>query len=106
MKGFPMAVFTVTNSYGPEAAATRAGLLAEHRAWLKRIDAEDRLLAAGVFADKSGSLLVFRADSSEALQRDLNEDPFAQAGAITATDVREWTPNWGVLARATEKDRS
>ncbi|MCG2624117.1 YciI family protein [Arthrobacter sp. I2-34] len=101
-----MAVFAVTYSYEPEAAATRADLFAEHRTWLSHIDAEDRLLGAGVFADKSGSLLVFRADSSEALEHDLNEDPFAQAGAIAVTDVREWTPNWGVLALAAENDRS
>jgi uncharacterized protein len=101
-----MAVFAVTYSYGPEAAATRTDLLAEHRAWLSNIDAENRLLGAGVFADKSGALLVFRADSSEALHYDLNDDPFAQAGAIAATEVREWTPSWGVLAHAAEGARS
>jgi uncharacterized protein len=101
-----MAVFAVTYSYGSGTAATRVDLLAEHRAWLSDIDAEDRLLGAGVFADKSGALLVFRADSSEALDRDLNNDPFARAGAIAVIDVREWAPTWGVLSQAAEEDRS
>jgi uncharacterized protein len=92
--------FAVTYSYGPEAADRRAELLPEHRAWLKTIDDEGRVLGAGIFPDKSGALLVFEAESLDAIQRDLEADPFARAGAIVKTDIKEWAPNWGVLSRS------
>ena len=100
-----MSIFAVRYSYGPGGAHRRAELLQEHRAWLKTSNDEGRVLGAGIFPDTSGALLVFEAESIDAMHRDLAADPFAKAGAILETDVREWAPNWGVLARATTEAR-
>ncbi|WP_164737292.1 YciI family protein [Georgenia sp. SYP-B2076] len=89
----------MTYSYGPEKAETRAELLDQHRGWLRRFDEEGRILGAGVFADKSGALLVLSAASLEEMEDELAKDPFAEAGAIHGTVVTEWTPNWGAFSQ-------
>lgn len=93
-----MPIFAVTYSYDPALAERRTELLSEHRAWLRTFDDDDRILGAGIFPDGSGSLLVLTAASLDDMRRGLAEDPFAVAGLVTQVDVREWSPNWGVLA--------
>jgi uncharacterized protein YciI len=63
----------------------------EHRAYLRSLADSGSLLGSGPFASGDpGALLIFRADSREALDALLAADPFAGIGVIAATEVRPW----------------
>ena len=61
-----------------------------HRERLAALAADGRLLAAGPFADESGSLLVFLVDDRAAVDAILAEDPYYSAPGVTVASVREW----------------
>lgn len=64
----------------------------DHRSFLERLHGEGTLVTAGPFADDSGALLVFRAESQAALEELLEEDPYVRADVATRVSIREWAP--------------
>ena len=63
----------------------------EHRVYLKSLLDEGKLVESGPFADDSGALLIYEADSEAELGSWLSEDPYAKAdGVIAETVVKEW----------------
>lgn len=89
-----MSYFAVHYSY----AATEEELAAirpVHREFLGQLAAEGMLLASGPMVDIPGALLIFNADSPEALARTLDEDPFDIAGFIGERTIQAWNPVLG-----------
>lgn len=63
----------------------------EHRAYLRGLAERGLLHGSGPFTDgEPGALLVFEAVDRAALAGLLADDPFARAGVIAETEVRDW----------------
>ncbi|WP_315092688.1 YciI family protein [uncultured Cellulomonas sp.] len=63
----------------------------EHRAYLSALVEHGTLLGSGPFTEGDpGALLVFRAESPEAVAAILADDPFVREGVVAHTDVRSW----------------
>ena len=66
-----------------------------HRAWLAERLAEGLLLASGPLVDTPTSLLIWHADSLQAVAEALDQDPFDIAGCIGERVIQEWNPVFG-----------
>jgi uncharacterized protein YciI len=69
-----------------------------HGAYMARLDAEGRILAAGGFPDQGGMAIV-RAAGLEEAQRMLAADPAIESGLFLA-DLKAWTPRFGDVPRS------
>lgn len=87
--------FAVDYTYAPDQAALRDEHRPAHRRWLGERHAAGEVLAVGAYADGSGALLIVAADDQQAAAALLADDPFAHAGAIAGTLVREWPNLYG-----------
>ena len=89
-----MAVFAVTYLYSAEPDDLNL-IRPSHRDWLsERLD-DGSLLASGPMVDNPTALLIWRADSLEALAKLLDQDPFDIAGYIGERTITEWNPVFG-----------
>lgn len=84
-----MATFAVTTRYVEARNDERLAARPDHRAWLTRLHDDGRLVNAGPFADESGALLIFSADSADDLHALLEQDPYP-AGSVEYTVLGEW----------------
>jgi hypothetical protein len=62
----------------------------EHAAYWRALGLRDYL--GGPFADRSGGLITFEADSPEDADRLVGDDPFLRADLLERHWVKEWTP--------------
>ncbi|HEY0214848.1 MAG TPA: YciI family protein [Cellulomonas sp.] len=93
-----MTVFAVRYTYDARTDL-QAEIRPEHRAYLRGLAEQGAVLGSGPFVGGApGALLVFSAAHREALDAMLAGDPFAAAGVIAETDVREWAPGVGPWA--------
>lgn len=93
-----MPMFAAHYSYHPDFAALRDERRPAHRAWLLEQHKAGRVLMVGAYPDGSGALLVVTADDQDTAHALLSHDPFAVAGAIASTDLREWNCLYGPFA--------
>lgn len=66
----------------------------EHRAYLRRLEAEGTLLASGPFDPRAGGALLLRLpddDVQAALDRVRDDDPFVKAG-MAQYELLPWLP--------------
>ncbi|MEN9748967.1 MAG: hypothetical protein RL149_45 [Actinomycetota bacterium] len=89
-----MATFAVTYLYSAEPDDLNL-IRPSHRAWLAERLAEGSLLASGPMVNNPTALLIWRAESVEALAKILDEDPFDIAGYIGERTITEWNPVFG-----------
>ena len=61
-----------------------------HRAYLTSLLDQGKLFASGPFADGSGALIIYEADSPEAAEGFLLADPFHAAGVFLRWQLRPW----------------
>ncbi|MER3420861.1 MAG: hypothetical protein C4290_10205 [Chloroflexota bacterium] len=61
-----------------------------HREYLAKLKEQGRLVASGPFADGSGALIIYEADSPEQAEALLKADPFYQAGVFLSWRIRPW----------------
>ena len=61
-----------------------------HRAYLTSLLEQGKLFASGPYADGSGALIVYEADTPEEADAILKADPFHQAGVFLKWTVRPW----------------
>ena len=83
--------FAIIGHDGPDGPNKRP----EHRpAHLERLEAlakQGRLVLAGPFSDKTGSLVVIEADSIEEAEAFAREDPYTIHGIFNRVDVHPFT---------------
>ncbi len=85
-----MPVFAVHYSYADRPDEVTAHRPA-HRAFLRELFDQGVVLAAGAYPQgPAGALLVFRADSAEAVASLLETDPFRHHGLVTGCEIRQW----------------
>ncbi|MFT2017680.1 YciI family protein [Streptomyces sp. 796.1] len=89
-----MSVFVVEFEYNVDRAE-RQRVHPDHAAYLKDLTERGALLAAGPLPADNTGLLVYEAADRAALDAILSEEPYAKAGFIAATRVREWSPGKG-----------
>jgi uncharacterized protein YciI len=93
-----MPVFAVQYRYVDRPAVVTEHRPA-HRDFLRGLLDQGIVLAAGAYTDgPAGALLVFRADSAEAVERLLQDDPFRQLDLVEGYDIRAWGQAMGPWA--------
>ena len=80
--------FVLIGLDGPNGAELRKQLRPSHLARLEELDAEKRLITAGPFADKTGSLIVFEADSPQEAIAWAEADPYVSGGVFSRYEVK------------------
>ncbi len=88
-------MFVAEYTYLPSHAALRDEHRPAHRAWLLDGYEAGRVLSVGAYPDGTGALVIVRADDAGAAAELLSHDPFARAGAIGGTRLREWNCLYG-----------
>lgn len=74
-------------------------LRGSHREFLRSLVEAGSLRASGPYVGAQPSaLLIFTADSEQAVRDLLAKDPFQQAGLVERTEVTEWNPVIGAFA--------
>jgi uncharacterized protein YciI len=91
-----MALFAVIWSYTTDASVKEAAH-AEHLIFVKDAAARGLLQEAGAWVDGAGALLVFKADSEDALRSLLAEDPYVTQGVVVGERIYQWNPVIGPL---------
>ena len=81
--------FAASIEYSQDSALVEAHRPA-HRAFLTKLLDEGKLFASGPYADGSGALIIYEADSPEAADALLKADPFHAAGVFLKWTVRPW----------------
>jgi len=61
-----------------------------HRAYLGRLREQGQLVTSGPFQDGSGALIVYEAESAEAAEQLVRDDPFHQNGVFVSWALRPW----------------
>jgi uncharacterized protein YciI len=61
-----------------------------HRAYLTSLVEKNQLFASGPFEDGYGALIIYEADSPEAVDALMKADPFNAAGIFIRWTVRPW----------------
>jgi uncharacterized protein YciI len=93
-----MSVFAVEYVYAPDSEAGRDEHRPAHRAWLGSFVEQGRLLASGPYADGTGALLIFTAESEDSLLDELKQDPFNLKNFVSGLKTTEWAPVTGAFA--------
>ncbi|TAK00033.1 MAG: hypothetical protein EPO39_16105 [Candidatus Manganitrophaceae bacterium] len=83
--------FVMIGLDGPKGAELRKQLRPSHLERLEALAAKKRLILAGPFADKTGSLIVFDADSSEEAIVWAEADPYVLGGVFSRYEVKPFT---------------
>lgn len=80
--------FVMIGLDGPKGAELRKDLRPSHLDRLEKLSAAKRLILAGPFGDKSGSLIVFEADSAEEASAWAAGDPYVLGGVFSRYEVK------------------
>ena len=81
--------FAATIEYLQDAEKVGA-IRPAHRAYLTSLIEQGKLVASGPFADASGALIIYEADTHEAAEAILKADPFHAAGVFLKWTIRPW----------------
>lgn len=93
-----MAFYVVNYTY--RADADLDSIRPKHRAFLGSLVERGILKASGPLLDVQppAAVLIFEAESADAVREALAGDPFKEADFIAGADVIEWNPVLGVFA--------
>lgn len=89
-----MSTFAVTYTFSATPEEVQQ-IRPTHREWLSEQLSNGSLLASGPMVDRPAALLIFKADSIEAMNTLLDQDPYEQAGVIGERTIEEWNPVFG-----------
>ncbi|MEH0108796.1 YciI family protein [Tersicoccus sp. MR15.9] len=84
-----MALFAVTYRYADDTARLDEHR-PRHRAFLRGLHEQGRLRLSGP-TENGAALIVMEADTAEAVEADLDQDPFKLEGLIAERTVQPWT---------------
>ncbi|MCG3112212.1 MAG: YciI family protein [Candidatus Manganitrophus sp. SB1] len=83
--------FVMIGLDGPDGAELRKQLRPSHLERLEKLTAEKKLILAGPFGDKSGSLIVFEAGSLEEAVAWGEADPYVSGGVFSRYEIKPFT---------------
>jgi hypothetical protein len=85
-----VSIYAVRYAYD-DRTDLRMAVRPSHRAWLARLAGAGIVLASGPFTDgEPGAQLVLRADSRDALEEVIAQDPLVSEGVVATIETREW----------------
>jgi hypothetical protein len=84
-----MMKFAASIEYSQDTALVEAHRPA-HRAYLQSLLDEGKLFASGPFADGSGALIIYEAETLDGAEALLKADPFHAAGVFLRWTLRPW----------------
>lgn len=87
-----MAWFIVEIKYVPGKVAD---VRPRHREFLQSLAEQGRVAIAGPLGDDTGGVVLYQADSAEALEELIDKDPYHLEGVIAERTVREFKPTLG-----------
>jgi uncharacterized protein YciI len=61
-----------------------------HRAFMSKLGAQGRLVAAGPLCDGSGALFIYEADNLDEAETFFAEDPYTLAGVVANHNMQAW----------------
>ena len=79
--------FVIIGWDGPEAQKKRPIHRPAHLERLNKLNEQGKLICAGPFADKAGSLIIIEAASLGEAERFAQEDPYLLEGIFERTEV-------------------
>ena len=83
-----MAIFAAWVTYTNHEERIR--VRPSHREYLAKLLADGKLVASGPFADESGALLVYQAESEAVVRQLMDADPNNAVGAFGEVTIRKW----------------
>ena len=83
--------FAIFGFDGPDGEDKRKNYRPAQLAKMEPLDAQRRVVLAGPLTDKTGSLIVIEADSSEEAQQFAREDPYTVHGVFERVEVHPFT---------------
>jgi uncharacterized protein YciI len=66
-----------------------------HRAYLRELLAQGKMIASGPFVPREGGALLLRVEDEAEIQPILDKDPF-QMERLVETTIYKWAPNIGL----------
>ncbi|GAB3675439.1 YciI family protein [Saccharopolyspora tripterygii] len=84
-----MARFVVELVYGPDEDK-RLEVRPEHREYSKGLAEKGVLLAGGPYTDGAGAQIIYEVADEAELREVLSADPYAKAGVLASTTIRQW----------------
>lgn len=93
-----MTFYAVQYRYRSDADV--AAVRPTHREYLRDLADQGQLKASGPYVDAEyyDALLIFEADSADAVQALVEADPMATEGVLESSAILEWNPLIGVFA--------
>ena len=61
-----------------------------HREYLRSLLDAGKLAMSGPWADDTGALIIYQAESLAEAERILDDDPYRSAGVIASATLKEW----------------
>jgi uncharacterized protein YciI len=86
-----LAIVTITYSAPLDIVAQHTG---DHRAYLKTLHEQGKLVASGPFVPRTGGALLLRVEREEEISAIILGDPFHSRG-IATHEARVWEPTIG-----------
>jgi uncharacterized protein len=83
--------FVIIGIDGPQAREKRTKLRPAHLERLNQLDRQGKLVLAGPFADRSGSLIIIEAESEEEARNIIRQDPYVEEGVFEKIEIRPFT---------------
>lgn len=84
--------FAIIGYDGPDGQTKRPLHRQAHLQRLEALARQGRLIVAGPFTDRTGSLILIEADSLEDATRFANEDPYVVHGVFQRVEVHPFNP--------------
>jgi uncharacterized protein YciI len=69
--------------------------LDRHRAYLRELHAQGKMIASGPFVPREGGAILLRVEDDSEIQPILDKDPF-QIERLVDTTIHRWAPNIGI----------
>ncbi len=83
--------FVLIGQDGPDGVKLRKEHRQAHLTRLEELDSKKRLILAGPFADRTGSLIVFEAGSLKEARHWAEADPYVQKNVFSRYEVKPFT---------------
>jgi uncharacterized protein YciI len=86
-----LAIVIISYEVSMEVVAEHTG---DHRAYLKSLYEQGKLIASGPFAPRTGGALLLRVEREDEIAKIIAGDPFHTRG-VARHDARVWVPTLG-----------
>jgi uncharacterized protein len=69
-----------------------AELRPAHRQYMAQLDSQNKLWAAGPFADGTGALFIYEAPDQQAAEEIFHADPYFTGRVLAISNLTAWSP--------------